>query len=412
MEINREKESWAIIGYTQFQKEDIALALGKKLINVNEIIEKDKADDAWLDEENLLNPGQKAADLLPANCERYLKKFNLLHTLNTSIRHLSTGEIAKILLVAEMSKKPEMLVLDKPFDGLDAKSREELSQIIPELMKDDVRIVLFLNDDSVKPQNKIVRLPPKIGENAVEFAQEDLAILRNACVKYGERLILEDVNWTLKRGEHYKITGPNGCGKSTLLSLISGDNPQSFINDITLFGMKRGSGETIWDIKKNIGIVSTLFHRDYTVAATALETVISGFHDTIGLYREPMRLEIATAISWLDLAGIKNSANKPFQALPYGEQRLILILRAMVKHPQILILDEPCFGLEPQCRKLVLDFIEILAQSKNTTILFVSHHEEDFVKSIKNSLEFVRSAERKSGYALRILESKRSTGGK
>ncbi|MCL2208183.1 MAG: ATP-binding cassette domain-containing protein [Fibromonadales bacterium] len=379
--------SWAILGYTESQKAELAKALGKKLINVNEIMEKDRADDAWLDEDNLLHPGQKAADLLPVNCERYLEKFNLLHTVNTSIRYLSTGEIAKILLVAEICKKPEMLVLDRPFDGLDAKSRKELSQIIPELMKEDVCIVMFLNDGSVQAQNKkIARLPPKIGKDA-EFSQEDLAILRNVNVKYGERLVLENVNWTVKRGEHWKITGPNGCGKTTLLSLISGDNPQSYANDITLFGKKRGSGETIWDIKKNIGIVSTLFHREYRVSATALETVVSGFHDTIGIYRNPTRMEIETANSWLELAGIKNNANKPFQTLPYGEQRLILILRAMVKHPLILILDEPCFGLEAQSRKLVLDFVEILAQNKNTAILFVSHNEEDFVKSIKNHLE-------------------------
>jgi len=395
-------ESWAIIGYTQPQKADIAKALGKKFINVDEIMEKDRKDDAWLDEENLLSPGQKAADLLPENCQCYLEKFNLLHTLNTSIRHLSTGEIAKILLIAEISKKPEMLILDKPFEGLDIKSRKELLQIIPELMKDDVRIVMFLNDNSIQPQNEIAQLPLKIGKNAVEFLHEDLAILRNVSIKYGEKVVLENANWTIKRGKHFKITGPNGCGKSTLLSLISGDNPQSFVNDITLFGMKRGSGETIWDIKKNIGIVSTLFHRDYRVYATALEAVISGFHDTIGIYRNPTRLEIETAILWLKLAGIKNSANKPFQSLPYGEQRLILILRAMVKHPPILILDEPCFGLEPQCRKLVLDFVEILAQNNNTTILFVSHNEEDFVKSIKNSLEFIKSPNHKSGYFLKF----------
>jgi molybdate transport system ATP-binding protein len=224
-----------------------------------------------------------------------------------------------------------------------------------------------------------------------------LAILKNVHIQYGDKVVLDNVNWTLKKGEHWKITGPNGCGKSTLLSIISGDNPQSFANDITLFGRKRGTGETIWDIKKNIGIVSTLFHRDYRVNISALNTIISGFHDTTGIYRKPTTLEIQRAEEWLNLAGLSALAKTPFANLSYGEQRLILILRAMVKHPRILILDEPCLGLDALSRELVLNLVDILSHSPETTILFVSHHEADFVSSIKKHLEFVRDEEEK-GY--------------
>ncbi|MCL1946275.1 MAG: ATP-binding cassette domain-containing protein [Chitinivibrionia bacterium] len=413
-------ESWAVVGMSEYQKSCFVKMLGKKIVDVNEIIEKDREDDAFINEENFLNPGQKASDLLPANCEYYLEKFNLRHIYDTSIRHLSTGEIAKILLASAISENSDVLFLNEPFDGLDAESRVTLLQIIDDLTKNGVCVVMFLNRIQDVPQNithkkfmnddlirdeKICQIPPKIDGN-IENLPENLAILRNVNIKYGEKLVLQDLNWTVKKGEHWKITGPNGCGKSTLLSLISGDNPQSFANDITLFGRKRGSGETIWDVKKNIGIVSNLFHRDYRVSTTALETVISGFHDTIGIYRKPSPAEIETSLLWLELAEIKDGAKKRFKNLSYGEQRLILIIRAMVKHPPILILDEPCFGLETNCRKLTLDFIEILVKSGKTTILFVSHHEDDFVEGIKNRLEFVKSNENESGYFLKFWREK------
>lgn len=450
-------ESWAILGQNGAGKSYFAKILGNKKIDftgnlqrfansqivsfeeINEIIEADRQDDAYISEENILNPGSKAADLLPPNSEKYLKKFNLSHTLNVSIRHLSTGELAKILIIRAISESPKILVLDEPFDGLDAKSRRELSQIIENLIESGVCVVIFLNRTEEIPQNithlafmgnehsillsgekktvenskefkhlihfhnnKIKEIPSKITVGAQRDVPVLLAELKNISIKYGEKTVLDNVSWTIKKKEHYKITGPNGCGKSTLLSLISGDNPQSFVNDITLFGQKRGTGESIWDIKKNIGIVSTLFHRDYRVNISALNTVISGFHDTTGIYRKPTILEIETANQWLNLAGLKSIAKKPFASLSYGEQRLILILRAMVKHPLILILDEPCFGLDVFNRELVLNLVEIIASSPDTTILFVSHHEEDFVKSIKNHLEFVKSDKSKSGYLLRF----------
>jgi len=413
-------ESWAVIGMTEYQKARFVKILGKKIVDVNEIIEKDREDDAFINEQNFLNPGMKGADLLPANCEHYLEKFNLRHVLNTSIRHLSTGEIAKILLIAAICEKQEILVLNEPFDGLDVKSRAELLSITDDLVKNGVCVVMFLNriediaqnfthkkfmNDNLTFGEKIRQIPPKIGKSTNSLPQ-DLAVLRNINIRYGEKLVLQNLNWVVKKGEHWKITGPNGCGKSTLLSLISGDNPQSFVNDIKLFGRKRGSGETIWDVKRNVSTVSALFHRDYRVSTTALETVISGFYDTIGLYRKPTVAEIETAVSWLELAGIKNGEKRRFRDMSYGEQRLILILRAMVKHPPILILDEPCLGLETQYRKLTLDLIEILAKSGSTTIIFVSHHEEDFVESIKNRLEFVRSDDCESGYFLKIWREK------
>ena len=442
-------ETWVILGQNGAGKSQFAQILGGEKIDfcgnveffgksvlvsfekINQAIEADRQDDAYISESDFLSPGQKVCDFLKGEnlqvLDEFMRKFNVLHTKNVSIRHLSTGEIAKILIIAALCKIPDILVLDEPFDGLDAKSRSELLQIIENFIDKKIAIVMFLNRIEEIParashlafigkehslltsgkrdvvekseefrrlshfQNeRIKEIPPQITQNP-QILCENYVVLKNVGIKYGEKIVFENLNWTLKKGEHWHISGPNGCGKSTLLSIVSGDNPQSFSNDIELFGKKRGQGETIWEIKKNIGIVSTLFHRDYRVSISVLNVVISGFHDTIGIYKKPDLSEIYTANRWLELAGIKNAAKESFANLSYGEQRMVLILRAMVKHPPILILDEPCFGLDPFNRELVLNLVEILASSDVTSVLFVSHHEEDVVRNIKNRLEFIPS---------------------
>ncbi|MDR0304311.1 MAG: ATP-binding cassette domain-containing protein [Chitinispirillales bacterium] len=446
-------ETWVILGQNGAGKSQFAQILGGKKIDfcgkvksfgrsvlvsfekINETIENDRQDDAYISESNFLSPGQKVCDFFKISnlriLDEFMQKFNIFHTRNTSIRHLSTGELAKILIIAALCENPDILVLDEPFDGLDTKSCGELLQIIENFIDKKVAVIMFLNriqeipacashlafiekersflvagkreivEKSKKFQRllhfqneKIQEIPQKITQDS-PILYENYAVLKNVCIKYGEKIVLDNLNWTLKRGEHWYIFGPNGCGKSTLLSIISGDNPQSFANDIELFGKKRGQGETIWEIKKNVGIVSTLFHRDYRVSISALNVIISGFHDTIGIYKKPSLSEIHAANRWLELAAMKNAAKESFANLSYGEQRLLLILRAMVKHPPILILDEPCFGLDPFNRELVLNLVEILASSNTTSVLFVSHHEEDVIKNIKNRLEFVQS---KNGY--------------
>ena len=203
---------------------------------------------------------------------------------------------------------------------------------------------------------------------------------------YGDKVVLDGLNWQLKRGEHWKILGPNGVGKSTMLSLISGDNPQAYANDLTLFGMKRGSGETVWDIKKHIGLLSSSFQTSYRVKTSVLMTVISGFYDSVGVYSNYSDLEEKKAMEWLKLVRLDQKARNPLHSLSFGEQRMVLIIRAMVKHPPLLILDEPCQGLDEINRYTVLKLIDIIALQSDTTLLFVSHHSEDMVESISREL--------------------------
>ena len=214
--------------------------------------------------------------------------------------------------------------------------------------------------------------------------------MKDVNVGWDGNLVLKNLNWALYKNQHWLIRGPNGSGKTTFLELITGDNMQVFCNDIKIFGNRRGSGETIWDIKQKLGIVSYRLHVEYRmVGGTSLRNVImSGFHDSIGLYEVPSDVETAAAEKWLKLGGFEGRGSESFGNLSYGEQRAILILRAAVKCPQILILDEPCHGLDENTRRKILDLIEIIAESGTTTLLHVTHEPSEVLSCEKHILEF------------------------
>ncbi|MCZ9277965.1 molybdate ABC transporter ATP-binding protein ModF [Escherichia albertii] len=218
-------------------------------------------------------------------------------------------------------------------------------------------------------------------------ANEPRIVLNNGVVSYNDRPILNNLSWQVNPGEHWQIVGPNGAGKSTLLSLITGDHPQGYSNDLTLFGRRRGSGETIWDIKKHIGYVSSSLHLDYRVSTTVRNVILSGY---FGIYQAVSDRQQKLVQQWLDILGIdKRTADAPFHSLSWGQQRLALIVRALVKHPTLLILDEPLQGLDPLNRQLIRRFVDVLISEGETQLLFVSHHAEDAPACITHRLEFV-----------------------
>jgi len=398
------------------------------------IIEEDYIE-ADITEATLLNPGITALGLIQRESgttsipHELIERFNLTTKQHTAIRHLSTGEIAKSLLIAAMITEPDLLILDEPYDGLDVASRTTAAEAIDTVIAHGTAVVLILNRleeipaacksvvvmdhaemvisgerEIILKSNDLQRLfgtsrplPEKLpGESRQKEPLVDssgrLVAFREVTVQYGDSIVLNRITWNLQPGEHWQISGPNGCGKSTLLSLISGDCAQAYSNDITLFGRKRGSGETVWDIKQHVGIVSALLQRDYRVSGSLLSVVISGFHDSIGLYTKSSPSEESEARQWLKIAGMETLQNHSFRRLSYGEQRMALILRAMVKRPAVLVLDEPCLGLDPINRQLVLRLVDYLGRTGGTTILYVTHHEEDRIESIKKRMRFVPAA--------------------
>jgi len=217
-------------------------------------------------------------------------------------------------------------------------------------------------------------------------ADEPLVNIRKASVRYTDNVVFENLDWRVEAGQHWQLTGPNGSGKTCLLNLITGDHPQCYNNDIFVCGYQRGNGESIWDVKQHIGYVSSALQWDYRVGINCLNVIISGFYDSIGLYAKATDLQLGVAMQWLQVLGLEGEARRPFNQCSYGDQRLLLIARAMVKHPSLLILDEPCFGLDDVSRQLVLALIEKICAGSETTVIYVNHHEQDQIAGIEHYL--------------------------
>ena len=220
---------------------------------------------------------------------------------------------------------------------------------------------------------------------------DSLVKMNNVTVRWGDNTVLDNLSWELKPLEHTLIRGPNGSGKTTLLELITGDNMQVFSNDVSIFDRRRGTGETIWELKEKMGIVSYRLHLEYRMlGGIDIEAVIlSGFHDSIGLYQSRSQVEQILVKKWLNLAGFAGREKENFQNLSYGEQRAILILRAAVKCPPLLILDEPCHGLDEENRRMVLDLLEIIASTGTTTLLHVTHEVDEVLPCEKNIIQLL-----------------------
>lgn len=361
------------------------------------------------------------------HCQQLAALFGITPLLQRRFKYLSTGETRKTLLCQALMAKPDLLILDEPFDGLDLASRQQLTDLLATLQQQGYSLILVLNRFAEIPdfiryvgvladcalvemgekshllqQAVIAQLahseklsaiclpePDEPASNTVLASDVTRVILRDGVVSYQDRLIIHHLNWTVNPGEHWHIIGPNGAGKSTLLSLITGDHPQGYSNDLTLFGRRRGSGETIWDIKKHIGYVSSSLHLDYRVSSSLRNVILSGYFDSIGVYQAASDRQQKLVSQWLECLAMTALADVPFHSLSWGQQRLALIARALVKHPALLILDEPLQGLDPLNRQLVRQFIDILIGEGSTQLLFVSHHAEDAPCCISHRLYFI-----------------------
>lgn len=353
--------------------------------------------------------------------EMLIAAFKIEDLVEKPINLLSSGELRKTLIVRSLLTKPRILILDNPFIGLDTKSREVLNEVLSKLSRlENLQIILILSHPKdlsaiithilpIKDKNLLPIISRKefledissqknlfntenkadisalLNSSTEQFLFENALLFKNIHIRYGTRTILKELNWQVKRGEKWALLGENGSGKSTLLSLVSGDNPQAYANDITLFDRKRGSGESIWDIKKHIGYISPEMHLYYLKNVRCIDVVGSGFFDTIGLYKKCSEEQEIVALEWMKVFGIENIKDTSFLNISTGEQRLVLLARVFVKNPDLLILDEPLHGLDTankyRIKKIIEDFC-----TNDKALIYVTHYEDEIPEVVTQRL--------------------------
>jgi molybdate transport system ATP-binding protein len=346
------------------------------------------------------------------------------HLLGRASHILSSGEAKKVLIARALLRSPSLLILDEPFEGLDERAKLELKELIDRLMTGPMRIILVthrfgeigpkithvlcVKDCRVILQGRVEkilkpeRIPQIFGEGGLTeegkglyfksqkamqtSGPQELIAMKNTTVRYGKHIVLDRIDWTVRRGENWAVLGPNGAGKSKLLELITGDNVQGYANEIHLFGRRKGSGESIWEIKEKLSMVSAEFQMRYQKRIPAYDVICSGFFDSIGLYQRCTEEQNQVVREWLALLKMEDLGRKRFDHLSHGQQRLILLARAMIKSPILMILDEPCDGLDYSNRRRVLEFIEWIGSRTATNLIYVTHHKDELPTCITHAL--------------------------
>jgi molybdate transport system ATP-binding protein len=331
------------------------------------------------------------------------------HLLGRHLTSLSNGETRRVLLTYSLLKKAKILIFDDPFIGLDVASRQQLHNVLNQIMKTGITVVMVSNQREIPTSITHVLDLDKIqtsqvvdrdSHHGVEDMNHEVHLfdyqlvvdfnvaveMRNVNIKYGLVKVLENLNWVVKAGEKWAVLGPNGSGKSTLLSLITADNPQGYANDYDLFDRKRGTGESIWDIKRRIGFVSPELHSYFPRNYTCFEVVASGLFERLGVQFVVAETQKTQTQRALQLLQLEELSHKNFGHVSAGQQRLVLLARALVKNPPLLILDEPCQGLDQTQSDLFRGIVQTLCANSSRTLIYVTHYTDEMPACITHTL--------------------------
>ncbi len=336
-----------------------------------------------------------------------LTTFSYTKVLDEQLFEISSGEHKKLQLIKALWLSPQLLIIDQPYTGLDVRARANLNQVLDSFVEKGGTLILISNDTELPGSinrtvvmqdgrltqthspvvfhEKVLKPLPSFLLQRPQYTSDSIIYMKNIYVKYDEKEVLSGIDWEVNAGERWLLQGHNGSGKSTLLSLITGDHPQAYANDIKLFGIQRGGGESIWDIKRRIGMISPEMHWYFDANATVLESLASGFFDSNGLYRQlryAQKQQLEELLVFLELQDVKNEL---LSTLPLGKQRLTLLGRTIIKNPQLLVLDEPCQGLDQQQTQYFNKLVDEISKN-GVTIIYVGHFETQLPSSITHKL--------------------------
>ncbi len=358
--------------------------------------------------------------------KKYSCVFRLHDIAEKKINYLSSGELRKLLIINALCDNPDLLIFDNPYIGLDARARADFDEAIGALREQDVSVVFLLCDPAEVPdyvdsiiemsdcsigfpitgtseinsflrqsaENEVAEIPP-LPDLSVPRPHENCDIvfsIKDGHARYADKVIFENFNWTVRRGECWSLTGPNGSGKSLLLSMVSADNPQAYANDITIFDRRRGSGESIWEIKDAIGYVCPEMQLYFKSSKPVREIIIEGMRNALDRYRKSTPDEQAVADDWMNVLEIGHLSDRKFSELSSGEQRIVMIARALAKQPELLVLDEPLHGLDQYNKDRIKSIISRLIETNRSTLIYVSHYTEEFPDCITYTKQMPRKS--------------------
>lgn len=361
-----------------------------------------------LEELKLISGDEQRIDFL-------LNELSIPYLKNKPLLQLSSGEHKRFQLIKALLKPTQLMVLDEPFIGLDVASRKKLNEILNDVSANGTKLIIIAGAHHHFPdcityvlelekggQKTFIKKESFVAthqaaahffdSSSLPLQQSDwhfsnAILMKNVTVRYGDRTILNNISWQVKKGERWQLKGRNGAGKSTLMSLVSGDNPQAYANEIYLFDKRRGSGESIWDIKKNIGFVSPELYAFFDKNITCFDSVASGYFDTMGLYRNLSDEQLQHINDWLKALNVADLAHKRLANVSSGMQRLFLLIRAFIKNPPLLIFDEPCQGLDEFQTEAFVKLVDDICEKTNTSVVYISHYSNEIPNCVTHVLE-------------------------
>ncbi|HEY5370556.1 MAG TPA: ATP-binding cassette domain-containing protein [Hanamia sp.] len=349
------------------------------------------------------------------NIDSTLAVLGIDHLKNAPLIQLSSGEHKRFQLAKALLNPPQVLILDTPYTGLDVGACKKLNEILEQISTKGSQIIIIPGTFPIQDfithvaflQNKKLQYfgekenyetsvsseaaAPVYDNNLLPVSDEDFQFdniveMKNIHLNYGSHVILQKLDWTIKQGEKWLLRGRNGAGKSSLLNMITGDHPQAYSNEIYLFGKRRGSGESIWDIKQKTGYISPELHAYFDKNVSCFQAIGSGYFDTIGLYKKLNKSQNNKILQWLDFLQISHVSTKPLHSISSSLQRMILLARALVKNPPLLVLDEPCQGLDQHQSNQFVSLIDHICGETNKTLIYVSHDETNIPSCIDKVL--------------------------
>jgi len=334
--------------------------------------------------------------------------------LDRKLLSLSNGELRRVLLARMWMETPEWVYFNDLFGGLDPEFRAHLAGSVVDLAKrPNLNVVVRLaREDELLPEipafvyadktftqyegelpkaaiapkfkkaelkdYEIVSLIPQselASDPIAQTSSEILFDLKHVNVRFGDTDVLKDLNWTVRKGEHWAVMGENGAGKSTLLGMLTADHPQIYNNDITLLGERPGHGLNIWDHKAKLGFFSPELALQYREDLSLLDVLCTGFTPNLCRAENITWEEKAKAREWLKYLGFEDTSISIRKISPI-DKRLVLMARAAIRPPKVLLLDEPTQGLKGEYRDKLFHLLQLL--STETTIILVSHYEEEW----------------------------------